>query len=358
MQFLPQCVPNIHPIIVHLPIAALLLAVFFDLLSLIFKRQEWLSKAAISLYVIVAIGAILAVFTGEQAAKQLMIPKSMYHDIGEHAEWGKATAWFFGIYALLRLFIRWRKRKKSNSLKFGVFLISLVGVFLLIETGDHGAKLVFKHGIGTIALKQKMIREQKKKTTIMASIPTLHNGGWIWTPGPGSPSMLISDFSWYKGGPQDLNSSTIVEERDTVLSVNPDNKMVIIGFGKPVQHVKAEIEFKSENFTGEVGLVNQIQDNQDYNFMIYNDGNVSLGSLTGGNRNIIMGKTTSSKNGWVKMTVTYDKGRVDGAIDGKQLMIANQKINNSGAYGILINGKGLLLIRRIDVEQITDQNSQ
>jgi uncharacterized membrane protein len=351
MQLLPNWAPNIHPIIVHLPIAALLLAVFFDFLSLIFKRQEWLSKAAVSLFFIGAIGAILAVFSGKEAAEHLTIPKSMYHDVGEHADWGKATAWFFGIYAAFRLVLIWWNKHKKQSIKLGAFIISLVGVFLLVETGDHGAKLVFKHGIGTVSLKNEMQEQKLKQETTTAKIPTMQTGGWLWTPGPGSPEMLASDFSWYHGGPKDLNASTIITEKgDTVLSLNPNSSLVIFGFGNHVSDIQAKLVFKPVNFTGEIGFAGRIQDSDNYNIISVNDSTLSINEIMSGNRTKLTQRTVTKSNEWVTLSALLKNGNANASINSTEVNAKDLKLMSAGVSGIMIKGEGLLLIRRIDIK--------
>ncbi|HKJ46823.1 MAG TPA: DUF2231 domain-containing protein [Balneolales bacterium] len=359
MQLLPSWAPNIHPIIVHLPIAALLLAVFFDFLSLIFKRQEWLSKAAVFLFIIGAIGAILAVFSGKEAAEHLTIPKSMYHDVGEHADWGKATAWFFGIYAAFRLILIWWNKHKKQSIKLGAFIISLVGVFLLVETGDHGAKLVFKNGIGTVSLKKEMQKQKLKQETTTAKIPTMQAGGWLWTPGPGSPEMLASDFSWYHGGPKDLNASTIVTEKgDTVLSLNPNNSVVIFGFGNRVSDIQAKVVFKPVNFNGEIGLANRIQDSDNYNVISFNDSTLSINQLVNGNQTTVAQKTVINGDDWITLSVLVKNGNANATINGTEVNAKDLKMMNAGVTGIMIKGNGLLLIRRIDIKNPGNNSNQ
>ena len=64
--------PNLHPALVHFPIALVPMAILADVLRLIFRRQEWLDRAATGLYIAAALGALAALWAGEQAADGLV----------------------------------------------------------------------------------------------------------------------------------------------------------------------------------------------------------------------------------------------------------------------------------------------
>ena len=55
--------PNLHPALVHFPIALLPMALLFEILGLTFRRQDWLERAAVSLYAAAALGALVALWS-------------------------------------------------------------------------------------------------------------------------------------------------------------------------------------------------------------------------------------------------------------------------------------------------------
>lgn len=77
MELIPEC-PNIHPILVHFPIAIILLAVLMDLLDFFLPNQWWEELKTTILYGIGAVSAIAAYYTGSLAADNVFysqVPK-------------------------------------------------------------------------------------------------------------------------------------------------------------------------------------------------------------------------------------------------------------------------------------------
>jgi uncharacterized membrane protein len=56
---------------------------------------------------------------------------------------------FFGALTALRLLLLWWQRPTPRPAALAAFaLAGLVGVVLIVETADRGARLVYKHGVG------------------------------------------------------------------------------------------------------------------------------------------------------------------------------------------------------------------
>jgi uncharacterized membrane protein len=135
----------IHPMIVHFPIALLIVAVMFELLAVRW-RTSGLRDA--SLYTLVAgvVGAGLAIITGrmaEEGMEESGIPDALL-DI--HEGLGYATFWIFlGLFAL-RVLIRrgWLRERPALTIGLG-----LVGIGVLAATGGS---LVYDFGAGVTRL--------------------------------------------------------------------------------------------------------------------------------------------------------------------------------------------------------------
>lgn len=146
MDILPEWAPNVHPMIIHFPIAVLTIAVLFDFIYQIWDRN-WLSKSTLALYFLGALSASAAFITGKIAADAVNMPMQAELTVSNHSDMAKYTLLFFSLYTIIRA-INWWKFKPNSVFKISFFLLALLGLFLLFQTADLGGMLVYKYGVG------------------------------------------------------------------------------------------------------------------------------------------------------------------------------------------------------------------
>src|SRR5699024_2481533 len=79
----------------------------------------------------------------------------------QHQSWALGALWFFVIYTLLRLFLFFTKKTKQFKWHLLLFLISFGGLYLLYETGEHGAKLVYKYHVNEKVVKPSSLKKEE-----------------------------------------------------------------------------------------------------------------------------------------------------------------------------------------------------
>lgn len=145
--------PNLHPAIVHFPVALLTTAVLLDLACVVLRGWPWLDRAASALYLLGLAGAGGAYLSGRQAAAAMYgLPVGAQTTLGDHREGALLTLVAFGIVALLRLLVSWLGRR-DKRIEVGFFrlvaLLAAAGALtLLLRTAQLGGLLVFRHGVG------------------------------------------------------------------------------------------------------------------------------------------------------------------------------------------------------------------
>jgi uncharacterized membrane protein len=150
MNVVPDWAPNIHPLLVHFPIALLCAAAAVDVAGWAFRRNQLLRHIATLLYVLGTGGAVAAYVTGRAAAQTIWLPGMAQAVLKQHWDWALRTVWFFAVFTVVRLLaLRPSRREASPALVAAFALVGLVGIGLLLETGDRGGRLVFQHGVGT-----------------------------------------------------------------------------------------------------------------------------------------------------------------------------------------------------------------
>jgi uncharacterized membrane protein len=144
--------PNLHPAVVHFPIALLPAALLFDLVCLLRPTWTWLDRGAAALYVLAAAGAGAAFWAGDEAAESLgPLAPAARAVLEEHENLARWTLIALSALALLRLALAWREhdrpRISSGPLRWILLLGGFGALTLLAATADHGGSLVYQHGV-------------------------------------------------------------------------------------------------------------------------------------------------------------------------------------------------------------------
>lgn len=141
-------IPNVHPVLVHFPIALLFVAMAIELIGLLLKKYQQTSFIA---DILIWAGTVFGFFTllsGLQAADTVTIPETAYRAVADHSLTAKITVAFFILYSIVRIF-RYRNRSKLKpAMRITILLLGCIGLFGLYMTGEKGATLVYNYGIG------------------------------------------------------------------------------------------------------------------------------------------------------------------------------------------------------------------
>ena len=111
-----------------------------------------MDRVAVSLYGAAALGAGVAIWAGKDAASQLgPVSVDVERLLGEHSDWAFLTLLVAIGIVLLRFDVAWRDRKgpllRLTRVRFLALVLALVGQWVLAETADRGARLVYQHGV-------------------------------------------------------------------------------------------------------------------------------------------------------------------------------------------------------------------
>ena len=154
MSLVPSWAPNLHPLIVHFPIVLLITAVTIDLIDALFERPAWLGTASTSLHTAGTGAALAAYYTGVQAASTVFVPGMAHPIVADHRSLATITAWYFGVAVVIRLAARRAGIPRTRSHRVLLVVSGLVGILLLQQTAERGARLVYEQGVGVIAAPQ------------------------------------------------------------------------------------------------------------------------------------------------------------------------------------------------------------
>ena len=135
---------EIHPSVVHFPIALTIVGAFFSVLY-VAARKPWLRWFAPLLLSIALAGAVAAYFTGQSAedrAEKIGVPEKA---IEEHEESG---LWALGAIAVTCL-LGWATHARGKG-TWVAMILALVAAGIVVRTAHLGGKLVYVHGAGRV----------------------------------------------------------------------------------------------------------------------------------------------------------------------------------------------------------------
>jgi uncharacterized membrane protein len=134
-----------HPMVVHFPIAIIIIGFLFDLSSLFLTKVKCLSTMGLYLEVIGMLGAIAAFGTGYYFTSQMEGEAGILKD--QHQLFATFTLVAIILATFFRLLLVYQKKEESY-LKYAALSLFLLAFIFVIITGHLGGKLVYEHMIG------------------------------------------------------------------------------------------------------------------------------------------------------------------------------------------------------------------
>ncbi len=146
-----EVIPNWHPVFVHFPIAFATASVFFFVAAKLFKEKTLAAQCLLTgrwMLWAAAIFVCIAAWFGWLAYNSVEHDEAGHLAMTTHRNWALGA---LGALVLLAAFEVWSRRFAAKP-SYG-FLILLIGAWLLVVSAAwHGGELVYRHGLGVMAL--------------------------------------------------------------------------------------------------------------------------------------------------------------------------------------------------------------
>lgn len=135
---------NLHPLIVHYPIAMLTGATAVYLAAAIARREQW-AWLALWLLAFGALGATAAVWSGLRAGASVMVAPSVRAIILEHHEHLMIIAWVLSLLSLV-----WGVAGRPLPRRGGIGFLALLLMMsaILARGADYGGWMVYGYNAG------------------------------------------------------------------------------------------------------------------------------------------------------------------------------------------------------------------
>lgn len=374
-----SALPNLHPALVHFPLALLPLAVVCDAVAVLSARR-WFDRAAVALY---GLGAGLgwwAAEVGEEAADAFVnLPPMLEPEIASHSD--KAH---YALYVLAAVFVfrlgllirdRSVERLRARGVRAGVLVIAGVGLFLLVRAGESGAALVYRHGLGVSPAAVLFEREDASAApAVLDRAPAVagpienrndpadqlirgEDGTLFWAPqrrDAGALGSILFPLTGFASGAVGTVEGASPNDPEPGVDFEVLDRGMLV-FAPEFGDVKIEAELALEGFEGTVGLVHHATSAEVASwFEIATAGGVALRLSAEGAIETLEASELSilpeavSERGTVRLGVSsvgrHRKGMVNGEVVAHGHTAAPPA---PGKVGLLFDGRGEVRVLKV-----------
>lgn len=349
--FLPEWAPSIHPMIVHFPIAIFLLAALMDVISYFLPKSWWDEKKNLILYGFASASAIAAFFSGQSAADKVFIEAQTQNLLTRHADWAEYTVWFLVLYFLARTGFYFWKKSEIKLPRIVFTLLSFLGIYLIFQTADRGAEMVFGHAVGVQQMEETVSDTETEKEAESRFFKT--EDGWRWEVGAEPRSEFQENFHWLVGSSESNNlQPEDLPGENRGLGFSGDSLSGFFTSHENYQNIQADYYLDFSSFEGEVIFLNHVQDRDNYDFVsIHSDGTVQQGRISAGSAEIFE-KGTADLSAPVFVRVVSDGTHFRGYIDKEMVVHGHSSAPPSGSVGLAFDGSGKLIIDKIEMTKL------
>ena len=349
MQLIPEWASNVHPLLVHFPIALSFAAALADTAALVTRRRA-LRLGAAGLYSLAALGVLAAFLTGRQAADTVEVPAQAVSTLTTHVDLALYTVWALGLYVLLRIGLAVWDQCGRLAVHLPAALLGIGGVVLVWQTAEHGAELVFAHGIGVRAEATAgdpldgSTAPDAAEDGAANTLSVTPDGGWTWRPTPGQ--SLPPEFDVLEGSRDNLHSAGA--PGDSLASYHLEGGPVMLVAGEPRSGVQVEAVLDLSGFEGSAALVHHVRDAERYDFLAF-DGTEVVQGRRAGDGQTVFGRGAVSPSDAFRVRVTAHGTHFYGYVDGRTVVHGHGSAPEAGRAGLRLEGSGTVRIGRIAV---------
>ena len=309
--------PNLHPAVVHFPIALLPAAWLLELAGSIRRRDSWARHAAVALYWLATASAIVAYFAGRSAEDSLVdVPSSAQRALASHADAALVALALVTALAVLRSVVAVRERRRGDVARRLSAVVGLVGglaaTVALGIAADRGGALVYRHG--------------------RAVAPTVFGRGT--NPPAIAPSAAVA-------APPKVDPSSRIVEVDGVAWLR---------LPEAADDATFEADLDLGAFEGAVELRHHAADDATGGaFEVTGDGRARLLDRRNGREKVLDEKAVGTVADRIRLQVSSAGRHIKGMVDGRAVVHGHSEPGPGRGFALRFQGRGRVRVLAVQV---------
>ena len=335
--------PNLHPALVHFPIALAGVALLFDVLSLVRRGED--RGSALVLWWLAAAGAGAAYLAGRAAADGLgVLAPEIETAIGLHSDWAWWTlGGLLGVAVLRSLaLLDWGGR----PLYWLGLAAGLAVQLLILRTADLGGALVFRHGV---AVTRDVAAPEPARSAPLEFVRRA-DGSWTWTPSAGDSPALARVLEQSEGGSLDVQ----------VVPGGPGLRIRVTGAGRLLlpgdfTDLRVEGELDVTGFDGTVGLAVFARERDDALVLEREPaGRLALLRSRRGAQQVLAEARSPVARGRLQLALSVVGGHWKGYESNESLVHSHGSFSGTLRPALVLRGDGELTVLSLGVTSMAD----
>lgn len=356
--------PNLHPALVHFPIALSAGALLFDLA--VFSRWRWApaDRSAAALWVLAAAGAGAAYAAGDAAADGIgALSAGAEATLASHADAALATLSALGLIALLRVWLVWRHAGEERTPRDPLRLAALVGAVmvqgLVAYTGDLGGALVYRHGVavarpGPDAADRARVAGPREGLATGEGVSHLEDGSLVWTPSPGDAAALGGLLEPFAPSALRVGAAT---EGGKGLPLVASGR-TLLGLPGSWEDVQLDMRVDASEFQGSVALGARVEGDSGGGFLrIRSDGAAQLVARRDGKERILDEAEIPLSGGETTIGLSAIGRHWKGFADGRTVVHGHARLPDADRAALLLDGTGTIRLISLRISPVDTERT-
>ena len=358
--------PNLHPSLVHFPIALVFTTIVVETASLLLKKQVWLERTAALLCGLALASAGAAYLAGRNAADTVRgIPAGAEALLAEHSDYALWTLIVLALATVLRVTASAGDRDRAVS-RFGILrsigvLALLVAATLIACTADLGGSLVYQHGVAVASSDLRVNAagmlpaaiDEPLATEMAQVVTTREDGSLFWQPESADPSPFGTVLRPAQNGTLDAVEISGQSSGEAGLVIDVSG-FAVLCFSETYGDVAIEAVVDLSRFEGTVGLGHHILsvENGAY-FTVDSSRQAYLTLRQGESRNEFDSALITDLPVRTTLSTSVAGSHLKGQVNGQVVVHGHGSSGDDGQVGILVDGSGYIGIERITITPLS-----